>query len=382
MKNCFNESFLSSISLAKEGTLRQLNKLSLFPPVDEVGKRLKDNLKRKSMLEKTKKTALQAIIVFIVSFLFIAVPIVCFNDIYFYCSDESLFLQQGRDSFHVIFVERDSNRDFWMDEYSRRNPRLALYIFGGLDVLAKNIHNIFHDVETLIILKLLLSAIAAGCTAAFYLLLKTTLSQRAGIIASVFFLVNPFFKLIRSAVLLELLMLFFILWALLAIAFMEIKLKKGVPPWKTLSVFGVLAGLAISCKLYAFPLYPTFLFVLFSQRTRFKCNDSVKMLSWVLFLSIGVFIISNPILYHNFFTGMKDMTTGHLANKSGSVGLWNFSGAKYILIYPFILYRRMNFNMNREVMLLYLYATDFITVFVGYVLLIGGLLRQRFKKIF
>jgi len=325
-----------------------------------------------------KNSTLTTFLVFFCALGFIAAPIICAQDIYFYCPDEVLFLRQGQQIFQRTFTEKDLNGNCGGDAMVRRNPRFALYILGGLDLAAQKTQKILYNVDRNIIRKILLAVIAAGSTTLFYLLVKTSVSQYAGMIAVMFLLINPYFQLISRSVLLELPMLFFTLCALLELVYLEKKLQYPLP-WKSILRFGFLAGMAVSCKLYAFPLYPSFLIIILSQKTKFVLKDRIKAVFLIVFCGLAIFVVTNSSLRHNFFEGIKDMTINHLSNKNGG-GIYtrNYSGALNIFLYPFALFGQTPFTMSREIKLTDLRMIDFIGVFLGYLLLMYNLIKKNF----
>ncbi|MBU4304863.1 MAG: hypothetical protein KJ893_04465 [Candidatus Omnitrophica bacterium] len=150
---------------------------------------------------------------------------------------------------------------------------------------------------------------------------------------------------------------------------------------KGMALFAIFMGMAVGCKLYAAALALLFIIVVAHWYPgMFGRAKTVLAIAFVFALSLAVFVAGNPLLYTDFFSGMRCLTSAHLNRHGGHAALYNYPSLRYLIIYPFILFRPVVFTMNQSINFVVLQMRDYLFALGGYALLIAGL-RQRSGKL-
>jgi len=331
---------------------------------------------------KQRNLLLQVLAIYILSLLLI-LPTVSYSRAKpWVCGDEPGYMLTGKKMFCAFFLQRDVSNPLWgekLDNYGKILPRMGMYVIGFLDILALKIQK-FHKIEYLVILRTLIAFLSAACVVLFYLVIRTNVSNSAGIIAAGMLLGNPYFRMVQTAVMLEIPMFLFALLALLSLVSLEKRLQENKIPFTQVIFFGLSAGFALSCKLSAIALYAVFLFVVLSNRRQFEKKQIFYTAGLVLVLGFSVFVISNPLLYRDFFGGIKAMTLGHIECRGGAFTLFNIASLKNFLVFPFIVFKTKLYDLNSIIMLTRLSVADYLAAGAGYMLCISGLITAIRKK--
>lgn len=333
-------------------------------------------------LKEKRNLLINILAIYIFSFLLILPTVSYTRQKPWLCGDESGYMLTGRKIFRTFFLERDVSNPVWkerLDNYGKILPRMGMYVIGFLDILALKIQE-FYKIEYLIILRTLIAFLSAACVVLLYLVIRINVSNFAGIIAAGMLLGNPYFRMVQTAVMLEIPMFFFALLALLSLVILEKKLQEGRPSVKLTALFGVFAGFAISCKLSAVALYPVFLFVMLAQLRRFKKKQIFLTIGLAVALGFGIFVISNPLLYRDFFEGIKTMTIGHIECRGGRLTLFNTGSLKNFLLFPFIIFKAQLFDLNSITMVISVNGIDYMAAGAGYILCAAGIITAINRK--
>lgn len=233
--------------------------------------------------------------------------------------DELGFVESGK-TLSSAYVEGWSRRDFsdpvWkapLNNYGCYNPRVGLFLLGALGHATAGMEE-GPRVRTLRSVAALCSAV---CVALLFSIVRTTYSTSSGVVASVLLMLHPAFRSMSSALLPDVPMTLFALAALLcATAFLAEDKggKRLVRPtgWTHGLVvgFGLFAGLAISCKLYAVALLAVV--PLLVWRARHHPWAHAPSFAGAAALALAVFYVSNPLLYAHPLEGILTMTSGHM----------------------------------------------------------------------
>lgn len=294
--------------------------------------------------------------------------------------DEGGFYPTGKILFRTFFIEHDFSSEVWKNScgrYGSYYPRISLYVIGFFDHLAQKIHLLIDPLQPVIIIKLCMAMLSAGSVLFFFRLIQVTASTRAAIFGASLLLVNPIFRDLQYRVLPEPPMVFFTMLSLLSFAYIDLRLKSHTYPWKWLIISGIAMGLAIGSKLHAFALVPVSLLIF---KRRMYDAHWVKIIVapiLVLTLSFMVFVLSNPLLYSDFFYGMRMMTSNHVAVYGG--GLFrDLSKSFQFVTIPFILFQFYPFPF--DFWPVNLTIGNLLSMVIGYILLIGSLIKSSIKK--
>lgn len=143
-------------------------------------------------------------------------------------------------------------------------------------------------------------------------------------------------------------------------------------------------GMAISCKLFAFALFPTFALLLFKKFKGVKSLINMLLITcFVAFISFLVFYVSNPLLYDNFFHGIKMMSVVHVGDFSGDPFLFNFRNfriVRCIITYPLVIVRPRMLDSFFAIGIVPLAVSDVFLAILGYGIVIISLLMCDTKR--
>ncbi|MFC2140418.1 phospholipid carrier-dependent glycosyltransferase [Candidatus Auribacterota bacterium] len=315
------------------------------------------------------------LLVFLISFLLNIFPSFFYpSSIELPYDDEPGYIGYGRIQFETLFIEWDLFSGIWQENfkgYGTPNPRLPAYIIGFFKYLADKINSSFFTT------RMLMLSLAAGCSTLLYILVRLTVSNIAGIIAAELLLLNPIFQSIRDRMVYHIPLLFFTLLTLISL----VKIKRNFKKAHNKKIYsrGILLGITISCHLYAIALWPVLLSALLVGIGR-KFKESISIFFYVSLIAFSVFIITNPLLYSDLVGGIKCMTTGHVTMvKAGVAGCTkpdpDFSFIKYIITFPFILFRNPPFMMAGVKNQWPPSPSDYFFIGIGYLLFIRGMIK-------
>lgn len=293
-------------------------------------------------------------------------------------TDEGGFLITGILLSDCLFVKKDTKDSLWqkcLNNYGSANPRIGLYMIGLLSRLAQNISLAVDKTLFLIILRLFLAILAAGCVTLFFCIIRITASARQAFFGAALLLVNPLFRSVQVAIYLEIIMCLFLFAALFYLARCDRALAAGKPVFAGMFASGIFAGIALSTKLFAFVFYPVFFFLLIRRRKEMTPREITGCIAMVLSTAVLIFLVSNPLLYSDFFAGIKAMTTAHIAAHQGASPLPNFAALKYLATYPFLMFQPLPPALNTRPALPTGIEQAFVAV--GYILALAGLLKAK-----
>ena len=321
---------------------------------------------------------------------FIALGLIFFS---IYCwpysldGDEEGFLEAGRIGLQQYLFDflghLNASNSFWKDTYGNfgnANPRIGSYIFGILWYATALIDNFSLRI---LVIRLLVAFIGAGCVALISKIAAELGGKTAGFLAPALLMLNPLFFGLQAALLLELPMIFFILLALNILVRINKNLGSENFNWNDFIIFGVYAGLAIGIKLYAFTLFPTFWSLLLINYKKLG-RRWFPAASVPVVVAAVIFIISNPVFFQNFWGGWYDLSVGHVNISLGRVNLFIQPFAvKELLFTPFIVYSPKAFYTGtNEATITPNSMFYLISCLLGYGLFLVGLVRSLIKKQF
>ncbi len=231
--------------------------------------------------------------------------------------------------------EREACQDWrWTeayDGYGSRNPKLGLYLLGAVDHATRGL-----PVEQRVrAMRLIWGGMAALCVW-LLALLGGGRHGVAGLVAAGLLLLHPVFRASQVALLPDVPMLLFILWALLCVR-QGLQASRGRKAGLLLAA-GALLGLGVACKLYALAGLGAVATMLLVHRRSVGWRGC---LGFGLGLVIGaaVFAGSNPYLWQQPTEALRAMTTGHVLAQQGALagaGTW-LSTLGYLAWLPFSL---------------------------------------------
>lgn len=241
--------------------------------------------------------------------------------------DEAGFLQAGT-VLTTAFVDGALKGDFsdpvWaapLENYGCYHPKIGVFILGALGHATAGVP----DPRRTRILRALAAAAAAACVVLMFEIASSTGSWGSGVLAALWLSVHPSFHCMKAAVLPDVPMTLFSLvslWMLVRFvgtaADREDPFRANTRTRLYLLSFGLFAGLAVSCKLYAGSLFGMLPIVLWQVRRR----EGWTVLAWAAgacALALAIFLVSNPMLYSRPIDGVRLMTAGHLTVADGEV---------------------------------------------------------------
>lgn len=281
--------------------------------------------------------------------------------------DEIGFVETGRILFRTFFIERDFFSDVWLKSYNNygvHNPRVGLFILGGMDILAST----FFSSDKTIILRFLNAIFSALGVLFVFIFTEKLWSRKAACVALALLLLNPIFSTVAISLTPDIHMFFFVAVSLVLLVSFDNRTVFS----KRHLLLSVCIGLAISCRLYAFCIYLTFCLMLFKKGNNVSCSRSLSLF-YTTFIAGCVFFISNPVLYSNFFTGIELMTIGHVESLTADPIIGQFSRIRYLFVYPYILLRYMPFDVCTEIAGTTITTLNYLSVFIVYWFVFKGI---------
>jgi len=265
--------------------------------------------------------------------------------------DETGFFFTGMDlgSRFVRNVNLIVNHDFdyktWRDtrgNYGSVKPRVGIYVLGVIGHATAFID----DKPTRTYARRLgVALLSALCVVLFFQLACKLFSPAVGWVAAALLLINPIFRSVQVALLPDIPTLLFILAALVVLADIERDLRERNVRRKPYLLFGLFAGLAIACKLYAFALFVAFgIIVLIHLRAVNKRVVSSTL--WAAVISIALFILSNPLLYFDLSDGLRVMTVDYMATLDRPPLTPTRSPLWYLAIYSVVIWQTPAFSLK------------------------------------
>ncbi len=194
-----------------------------------------------------------------------------------------------------------------LSHYGSHNPKVGLYTLAAIDRITTRVAA----------QRLLMGTLAALTAALLFILAARTTSPTAGWCTLALLLASPAFRNVQAAMLPDLPMALFTAAALLVLAALH---RRSHAPSRTVALLlllGLLAGLAVSCKLYAAALAPVIPLAL-AHRVHERPTLLAGGLAAATVLALAVFVGTNPMLWHDPLDGLHHMTSGHLAVWGGS----------------------------------------------------------------
>lgn len=302
-----------------------------------------------------------------------------------YTYDELGFATAGCTFFNEFFIEQNFFGEIWqesMDCFGSNNPKAGMLILGAIyklwDIVLKNVGLTF--VDAVLAIRYLNSVFAALSVIFIFLFVSLFSRGLSKFIVVLLFLINPIFRSIAVSLTPEVHMLFFVLASLFVMGLCIRNMANS--SYLLLFLLSGLIGLSISCRIYGFCIYLTFLLsVLFTVRKDI-IGDLFLRFTFVTILAGFVFYITNPSCYCNFLFGLKEMTIGHMAVLEYDCLDFNFSELKHLFTYPYLLFRVEAFDILQiSVGNAALQTIDYIFICLGYILMGRGLfLCFSFKK--
>ncbi len=198
------------------------------------------------------------------------------------------------------------------DGYGSRNPKLGLYLLGAVDHATRGLPTV-RRVPAMRLIWGGLAALGVGFMAA----LGGPRSRWAGLVAAGLLLSHPVFRAGQVALLLDGPMLLFSLAALLC-AQRGLEVSRGRQGALLLGA-ATLAGLAVTCKLYALAVMASVGVMLLLHRRRIAWQGWAGFAAGLL-LGAAVFVGTNPYLWQQPMEALRAMTTGHVLAQQGELG--------------------------------------------------------------
>jgi len=254
----------------------------------------------------------------------------------------------------LFFVERDFSHHLWaepMNAYGRFEPRVTHYTLGALFYLTHDVagqvwgsgpitcedahQRVCDERVHFQLFKAAVGGLAAVCVVLMVLLVHAEVGAVGAAVAGALLLVNPLFRLVASSLVRETPVL---LYSLLAFALLELAHRRfsGRFPFGLFIAVGLAAGLAVSCGLYAFPVYPAVL-VAILLRGRARVWAALAACAVVVLVGLAVFYGTNPLLWQDLQGGLFSLTTGHFVEDTGSAGLREWGLLSYLASYPLLM---------------------------------------------
>ncbi len=236
------------------------------------------------------------------------------------CGDEPGFLRAGTLLTSALVdgaLAGDFSDPIWhesLENYGCYHPKIGVFILGALGHATAS----YSVPGRTRILRALAAAAAVGCVLLMFEIASSTGTWVSGVMATLVLSLHPTFHCMKAAILPDVPMILFSLLALwMLVRFVgsaadrEDTFRANTRIRLYLLGFGLFAGLAVSCKLYACSLFGVLPVVLWQVRRR----EGWIVLAWAAgacALALALFVVSNPMLYSNPVDGMRLMTSGHL----------------------------------------------------------------------
>jgi len=233
--------------------------------------------------------------------------------------DENGFVEHGM-TLSAAFVEGLALRDFsdpvWdapLNNYGCYNPRVGAYLLGALG----HATHAMPEKARVRTQRVVAAVWTAMCVSLLFGLVRTTGSLGSGLVAAALFLAHPAFRSLKVALLPDVPMMLFSLVSLLFLARFAVSSspvgrarQASVRQYALLLGFGLFAGLAASCKLYACTLFLVLPVAVWSHRQHMW--TTLLWLAGACGIAATIFVASNPMLYSQPLAGARMMTSGHL----------------------------------------------------------------------
>lgn len=265
--------------------------------------------------------------------------------------DEIGFVNTGNLLFKTFFVERDFDSDVWSNVYNNygtSNPRVGLYILGGMNSLIDVIayHFSLEKGVAIVIFRCVNSLFASFGVFFIYLFLRKLSGAKVALVAVLLLLINPVFRSITDALTPDIHMFCFLSLSLyLMYDFCE-SIKKNVHSYSKLVMLSLSMGLAISTRIYGVYICFVFFLIWFENFKRQFLKRNFLDLFLCCSIMFLVFYLSNPFLYNNFLLGVREMTTLHISRLSSHEIVFHFSQSEFLFTYPYLLFRAEPFSID------------------------------------
>ena len=261
-----------------------------------------------------------------------------------------------------------------MNNYGSTNPKIGLYILGAMSLVLDSIEN---PLTKNLMMRLLMAFFSSVTVLLLFCLADSLGTLYSGWIALGLILINPVFRSVQCALLPEIPMLLFAMSALVCLQYASKSIILANKAWRGALGFGVFAGLSVGCKLYAFALFPLFLAIIVLRFSHYRWK-AIALYFIPCFVSFGIFTLSNPILFQNFWPGIREMTTEHLAIWAGEPFSWHKESLAFIFSYPFDLFHLKRYQLSGD-----LPVPEIVKVlFFTYLVFLWGTIKAISKKNF
>lgn len=222
------------------------------------------------------------------------------------------FLLAGRSVFRHMVLEPDWSSSYWRERdnnYGSPNPRVGTLILGFLEHLTTVPLPDPADTRRIAWIRYEMSAIAAAVAAAlFHLARLWWKTAAAGLLAAALLLAHPVFRSVQSALLPEIPMALFGLFALSALE--NYASRPSIDRKPRSWIIGLWLGLAVSCRLYAVCLVAPIMWRLYVREQR-PLSMRVLDIALVAAAAAAVFVLSNPLMTSDPGFALREMTTQH-----------------------------------------------------------------------
>lgn len=293
--------------------------------------------------------------------------------------DETGFAFNGKAQLELYVDNLTGKRSFFdpywrkkLNHYGSSNPKIGLFTVGLMTSVASKIGG---DTYGIFFLRLLMGLLSAGCVVLFFHLIRHTGSIIAAWFAVFLLLINPVFRAGQVNITTDIPMLFFCLLSLLQLAALKEKGVSSQSCWKNILLFGVFAGLAIGCKLFASTLFPVF-FVVVLADSKDKHRRALTIISAACAVSAAIFILSNPLFLQGFWLAINAMTTNHINSLGGRLDYHCMPCLKFLFRFPFALFHWSAYDAQKNIPIP---AKD-LGIYLAYILSISGLVLVIAQK--
>nr|BDD44353.1 hypothetical protein 5 [bacterium] len=301
--------------------------------------------------------------------------------------DEPGFLRVGKTLLTDGIEEGKLVDRIWIHEfanYGLNNPKVGTLTLGLINIAANSlfVKNTEKQLrQKFIFMRSVTSAFSAVGLVFIFLLMQELSSIRAGFISVVLLIINPTFRFVASSLLPDVVMFLFLSMALFCLNRFFKKFSDIVISWFWLVAFFM--ALTMSCRMYGVAVYLFFILLLFTainENNYFRvgfCFFKMTALTGVIFL------LTNPPFFMDFFRTFKALTFGHMEvlkrYHSDVLG----RGKEMFFIYPYILYRGMNFGIEQVVHRSGMGLRDLIFVVLSYFLILKHIFSSiKVRKFF
>jgi hypothetical protein len=261
----------------------------------------------------------------------------------------------------LFFVERDFDSELWADpmmNYGRFEPRMTHYTLGGLFFgtmraggpllrirgdCGGNLHSPCGQRAHHQLHKAAVGLLAAACVVMLFCLAGAEVGPIGGLAAAALLLLHPLFRLVAASLVREVPILLYSLLTFLLLQPVLRALPERLPVLRC-ALVGLAAGTAVSCGLYAFPVYPAVAVALLARGWRSPLRSGAAFLIAVG-VGVAVFFATNPLLWHDLQGGLHSLTSGHLEADAGSATIRQWQLLPWLATYPFLVFRSEPFDL-------------------------------------